>query len=262
MLRELIRTDFGIDLPIKGDYSSRDDPLCIETAAPDHASRVEMEFARCIYRKLNIHWHTVAKELICIDEKVIERVTHEVRYLDGDNVVTGKRSQYFDVSMAMGELRQPTPRCEIDLGELAPFNFPYQLGWVNYSSLASYEDIGPGMGISLLYGAPFIKLTVYIYNKEHDLIDCHATPELFRAEFDSAVKDVVTVYPQAEAGAESLGDDVLFKAFSVDSAYTCVMLKTARNYFFKVRATLDGSNDEYVFKCLMESLSFIDSLIH
>ena len=62
MIRELIKADFGIDLPIRGDTTSdRNDPIVIETEVPEHASRVQMDLARCVYRRLNAHWRTLGK---------------------------------------------------------------------------------------------------------------------------------------------------------------------------------------------------------
>lgn len=257
MLRELLLADFGIDLPIHGRSSDRNDPLCIETTLPERASRIQMDFVRCIFRRLNFHWRTVAKERLSINGRDIEKLTHEVRYVEDGNVVAERRSHYFDVSMAMPASGDTTPHCHIDLGEAAPFNPPYQLGWMNYSSITTYEALGPGMGLSLLYGAPFSKVTVYIYDKEMDQIDCRATPALFHDEFALAVDGLAIALPQAVPVKEAAVEDLLFKSFVVDSDYTCVMLMTAMNHFIKVRATIGGSEDKYVFDCLMESLSDI-----
>lgn len=262
MIRELIKADFGIDLPIRGDTTSdRNDPMVIETEVPEHASRVQMDFARCVYRRLDTHWRTLAKEKVIIAGRPIEKLTHELKFAEGNQVTTSTVAQYFDVSMAVPEPDRITPPCFIDLGNLVPFSVPYQLGWMNYSSILNNELSAPGLGLTIQYGAPHLNLSLYIYNKGSERIDCNETPELFRAEFEAAVSDIVLTHPQAEPGIFRDQDGLLFKAFSIDSAYSCLMLMTARNHFIKVRATQSGTDDGYVFDCLMESLNVIASMI-
>lgn len=260
-LRELLKADFGIDLPISGGSGcSLAEPVIIDSDSPHVMSRVQMEMLRCILMRLGWHWRLSSKELVGPQTEVIEKVVCEVKYTEEEQVITEIRAFYFDISKLGDEAKKGTPPCNIDLGDAYQIGLPYQLGWLHFSGITNHEQQSPGMGLSMAYGAPFTKVTIYAYNKSHPVIDWENTPEIFDAEFDQAIKDFLTMNPSSEVLADYREDNLIFRSFQTGSAYAVVILSTVKNLFFKLRITMDGTNDRYPFDCLMESLSYINSV--
>lgn len=262
MLRELLKADYGIDLPISGgDGNSKSEPIVIEADTARVASRIQMEVARCIYASLGYHWRAVGKEILGTPTGTLEKLICEVKFPEGDLIVTERRAFYFDIDKVEVEPGKGTPPCRISLGDAYPIDLPFQIGWFHFTGLTDNEQQSPGMGISIAYSAPYTKATIYLYNNQLPEIHYRETMDLFVSEFDSAVDDFLTMNPKATQLAESRKDNMIFKSFSVGSAYAIVMLSTINNLFFKVRVTKDGSKDSYVFKCLMESLSYMAAIL-
>ena len=71
---------------------------------------------------------------------------------------------------------------------------------------------------------------------------------------------ILSVYPDAEKIADRHDSNLLFAAFDIGAAYSIVTLSAVGNHFFKVRATLDPSNEKYTFDCLWESVNTILSM--
>jgi hypothetical protein len=108
MLREMLLRDFGKDLKISGGTgNSIEDPIALDPQSPHDASWTEMEVARCIYGRLGWHWRAIDRSRA----GKIEKLSCEVRYAEGDEVVTEKRAFYFDVSSIGLNDQDVTPAC-------------------------------------------------------------------------------------------------------------------------------------------------------
>lgn len=166
MLKELLLREFGKDFKISGGAgSSVEDPIIVEVQSPHEASWIEMEVANCIYSRLGCHWRAVGRSKLLSGSKHIEKLSCEVQYIDGDQLISEYRSFYFDLSnVEMGE-REITPVCGFNLGANTDMGLPYQLGWLHFTGLMNNEETEAGMGVSVAYSAPTTQATVYVYNK-------------------------------------------------------------------------------------------------
>jgi hypothetical protein len=256
MLREMLLRDFGKDLKISGGTgNSIEDPITLDPQSPHDASWTEMEVARCIYGRLGWHWRAIDRSRA----GKIEKLSCEVRYAEGDEVVTEKRAFYFDVSSIGLNDQDVTPACGFNLGAGTGMGLPYQLGWFHFDQLTNNEETQAGMGVSAAYSAPSTKATVIIYNKGLASIES-GNDDLLSSEFDSAVADILAVYPDAKKIAARHDSNLLFAAFDIGTAYSMVTLSAVGNHFFKVRATIDPSSEKYTFDCLWVSVNTILSM--
>ena len=261
MLKELLLRDFGKDLKIAGGAgNSVDDPIIIKVESAHDASWTEMEVASCIYGRLGWHWRAVGRTKLEEGGKHIEKLSCEVRYIEGDQLVTETRNFYFDLSgVNMGE-QKITPACGFNLGANTGMGLPYQLGWVHFSGLTNNEEVQAGMGVSAAYTAPTTQATVYTYNK--GLADINSGNEgQLEAEFISARNELLAVHVGAKQVAERFDDNLLFAAFEMGTAYSIITLSAVGNHFFKIRATVDPSNEKYTFECLWESVNTMLAMI-
>lgn len=255
MLKELLLRDFGKDLKISGGTgNSFDDPIIIEVESPHDASWIEMEVASCIYVRLGWHWRAVERTKLEEGGKHIEKLSCEVKYIEGDQLVTETRNFYFDLSFVdMGE-QEITPACGFNLGANTGMGLPYQLGWLHFDGLTNNEEAQAGMGVSAAYSAPTTQATVYVYNKGMADIKSRNEGQL-EAEFTSARNELLAVNVGAKQVAERLDDNLLFAAFEMGAAYSIITLSAVGNHFFKIRATVDPSNEKYTFDCLWDSVN-------
>lgn len=257
MLKELLRRDFGKDLKISGGAgNSVDDPVIIDVQSPHDASWTEMEVASCIYGRLGWHWRAVGRTKLEEGGKRIEKLSCEVKYLEGDQLVTETRNFYFDLSSVdMGE-QETTPACGVNLGANTGMGLPYQLGWFHFTGITNNEEAQVGMGVSAAYSAPTTQATVYVYNK--GMADIRTANEgQLEAEFASARNEILAIHTGAKQVGEKFDDNLLFAAFEMGTAYSIITLSAVGNHFFKIRATVDPSNEKYTFDCLWDSVNTI-----
>ena len=257
MLKELLLRDFGKDLRISGGTgNSVDDPIIIEVKSPHDASWTEMEVASCIYGRLGWHWRAVGRSKQVESGKRIEKLSCEVKYIDDGQLVTETRNFYFDLSrVELGE-QEITPACGFNLGVNTGMGLPYQLGWFHFTGLTNNEEARAGMGVSAAYSAPTTQATVYVYNKGLDDIKSDNEGQL-NAEFATAMNDLLAAHTDAKQVAERFDENLLFAAFEMDTAYSIITLSAVGNHFFKIRATVDPSNEKYAFDCLWDSVNTI-----
>lgn len=253
MLKELLLRDFGKDLKIAGGTgSSIEDPIIVDVHSPHEASWIEMDVANCIYSRLDWHWRAVGRSKLLVGGKHIEKLSCEVKYIEGAQLVSENRSFYFDLSnVEMGQ-QEITPSCGFNLGANMGMGLPYQLGWFHFAGLTNNEEAEAGMGVSAAYSAPTTQATVYVYNK--GMADITSGLE---AEFASAKKDLLVIHEGAKQVAERFDDNLLFAAYEIGTAYSIVTLSVVGDHFFKVRATVNPSNEKYTFDCLWDSVNTI-----
>ena len=262
MLRKLLQEDFNIDLPISGGMGqSASDSIVIESPNKNVASRVEMDILRCINKQLGRHWRLVGKLRIHADlNSAIEKVSFEAKYPEDDQIITDTRNFYFDISALALSEEETTPSCYVSVGDDGRFNVPYQLGWVNFTNSIDNETVQAGAGLSVAYDAPCNKVTIFIYDKALAVIDPVIAPTLLEDEFSQARADILTRNPQAKQINSVSEDNFRFSAFDIDGDYSAVMLGIKENNFVKTRATMFETKEQYVFNCLMESLTAITAL--
>lgn len=257
MLKELLLRDFGKDLKISGGAGNTvDAPIIIEVQSPHDASWTEMEVASCIYGRLGWHWRAVGRTKLEDSSKHIEKLSCEVKYIESDQLVTETRNFYFDLSSVDMDGQEITPACGFNLGTNTGMGLPYQLGWFHFTGITNNEEAQAGMGVSAIYIAPATQATVYVYNKGVADIKSSNVGQL-KAEFTSARNELLAIHTGAKQVAERFDDNLLFAAFEMDTAYSIITLSAVGNHFFKIRATVDPSNEKYTFDCLWDSVNTI-----
>lgn len=142
------------------------------------------------------------------------------------------------------------------------FIFPNKLSGVDLRNVINNEVDSPGLGVSAIYAAPGINISIYIYNKQIDSIPDDLNSEVVWDEFQEAGLDIYRAHP----GLDSLipaevvtlsGVDCLhgFYAFSdpeVGRVYSHLLLSSMRGEFLKFRMSyLDGEYSEVCFKSCM-----------
>lgn len=260
MLKELLLRDFGKDLNIAGGTgNSVDDLIIVGNMSPHDASWIEMEIATCIFSRLGWHWKAIGRDKLIENGKHIEKLTCEVKYIEGDQLITEHRNFYFDISNVDMDNQDVTPACGFNLGASTGMGLPYQLGWLHFVGKTNNETSQAGMGVSAAYSAPTTQATVYVYN--NGLADIKSSNEgQLEDEFASAKNQLLAVHVDAKQIAEKLDDNLLFAAFEIGSAYSIITLSAVGNHFFKIRATVDPANEKYAFECMWDSVNTILSM--
>lgn len=257
MIRESLLRDFGKDLSISGGMGgSIDDPIIVDEQSPNDASWTKMEVIRCIFARMGWHWRVEARSRV----GRLEKLCCEVKYPEGDQVITEKRNFYFDLSNIEIHDDDVTPTCGVNLGEGTGIGLPYELGWFHFDKLTNYEENQPGAGVSAAYSAPATKATIYVYNKGIEDIDS-SNELVFDREFESALSDIAKIHSNAMKIAERRDRNLFLSAFEIGPSYSIVTLSVVRGNFFKVRATLEEPNEQYAFECLWDSVNLILSML-
>ena len=252
MLKEMLLRDFGKDLRISDGFGKCDDPIILDVQSPHDASWTEMEVARCFFGINGWHWRAIERTRA----ENIEKLSCEVRYAAGDEVITEKRSFYFDISRIGLDDQDVTPECGVNLGAGTGMGLPYQLGWLHFDRLTNNEETQVGLGVGVAFSAPWTEVTVFVYNKELTSISSD-DEKLLSDEFDAAITDIYSLHPEAKTNADRRDSNLQVAAFDIGTAFSVLTLSAVRNHFFKVRATLNPSNGKYTFECLWESVNTI-----
>jgi hypothetical protein len=190
-VHDLLLRDWGTDLPIRGGSgSSREDPIIIITTPDaDTVAATHLLTLRGIGRGRRIFWRTVAHTLLGdpwpgIEQFQIETVQLTDTQQMTSQIITQTEDYYFDVSaMIAAQQRWLSPPVPVhhDVSGLA---FPFEIGWLHFDSALDYESRSPGLGYSLLYGAPGIKATLYVYDLGLAAIPDDVADSVVRDEFE------------------------------------------------------------------------------
>ena len=134
-------------------------------------------------------------------------------------------------------------------------DFPNPLGGFELRSVIDNEMSNPGLGVTLLYNAPGVKVAVFVYNYSQSNIPDGINSTLIQKEFSKARSNIQQVYPDAQTlvGVEKLrvkGTSVLHSAFhyteirqeSREAVISHLYLLAKNGNFVKVRATFSSSD--------------------
>lgn len=259
MWRAQLRADFGIDLPISGGSgNSRSDPIVLELQCPDEASKIEMTVAKCIYGRLGMHWRSVAKSIV---ESTIQKHTFEVKFAEGDQIVTERRNFYFDLRNVALPEHNTTPLCLCDLPVTTDSKVPYEIGWLHFDQAIDNELTQQGLGLSVALSAPQTKVMIYRYGYgRNDLVYSDA-PNIVHSEFEDATQDILKLTHGLKLVQDIEEPNFLFRSFVAENLFTLLVLGLYEGQFYKVRATIDGASDQYIYDCLFESIVIFKELL-
>ncbi len=103
-LRELIKNDFGVDLPIKGGMgNSIDNPIIIEKSGFIN-DYVATEYAVLKYLGLGrrIEWKTLGQQLLTHNNRTIDKIKIETKEATEEEIITQIENYYFDITECLG----------------------------------------------------------------------------------------------------------------------------------------------------------------
>jgi hypothetical protein len=89
-VRDLIKNDFGVDLPIKGGIgNSIDDPVIVEQVSPIN-DYVGTEYAYLKYIGIGrgIEWETVAQQLLTHSGRKMDKIKIETKQMPETEIIT------------------------------------------------------------------------------------------------------------------------------------------------------------------------------
>jgi hypothetical protein len=132
---------------------------------------------------------------------------------------------------------------------MADLGLPWQLGWFHFDGLIDNEIDHPGFGLSVAYSAPQAKMTIYVYDKgmgEQIKFDPDGAAKV---EYLQAISDFESMNPTAEAIREHEDGAIRLKIYKSEEILSAVLVAPFQNQFFKLRLTLEASNEPYMVEC-------------
>lgn len=249
-LKQMLLDDFGKNLPIAGGLGqSVDEPIQIMTSDPVQAGLAQLEIARCIYGINRWYWRATESMAVPSSTGPLEKFSSEVKYVEGDKIVTEKRNFYFDISAVDIPKGQQLSNVSVPLPRMAGLGLPWQLGWFHFDGLIDNEIDHPGLGSSVAYSAPQAKMTIYVYDKgmgEQIEVDPDAAAKI---EYLQALSDFESMNPTAQPIREHEDGGVRLKIYDSGEVLSAVLVAPFQNIFFKLRLTLEASNEPFMVEC-------------
>jgi hypothetical protein len=261
-LRQMLLRDFKKKLPISGGFGqSVDEPIVITTPDPEDAALTQLEVARCIYGFNGRYWRLIERTAVPTDLRRIEKMSCEIKFIEDDQVITETRNFYFDLSAVELRSDKTLPNTTIPLGDRFGVRLPWQLGWFHFDRLIDNETDNPGLGMSVSYSAPEAKLMVFAYDKGQSQAIIAQPDESAAEEFNQSTRDFEVMHPNAEILREYDHRGVRFKTYDENNVFSVVLLAPFRDFFFKLRLTLDSANEAYMFECAWSSVMAFASML-
>ncbi|TCD48569.1 hypothetical protein [Chlorobium sp. N1] len=261
MLKEIIKNATGRDLPISGGSGMEpDDPVIIDVGDPHAASRIEMEVVHALSTKLGLYWNSISKEVVKGLYGPLEKLSYEVKRVEGEQVFTETRSMYFDLSKAV-PAGERSPIAMIWLGERVGLSLPYELGWLHFTGMIDNEVENPGLGVSVSYEGPRLRGTVFVYDRGMEGIDIRIRPDGAHREFMEAASDMQKIYGEVREIRDISKPGLYGKVYGVGSAVGVLQLSTVSGRFILCRLMLEPPVEQHSFGCLQQSMSFFTAMV-
>lgn len=129
-------------------------------------------------------------------------------------------------------------------------NFPRNLSGFELREVIDNEKSNPGLGATLLYNVPGVKISVFVYDHSHRNIPEGIDSAIIHKEFSEARNNIQKVYPDAQILVREerflvAGVPILYSAFqytemrpgSRETMHSHLYLAARKGNFVKVRAT-------------------------
>jgi hypothetical protein len=157
--------------------------------------------------------------------------------------VKQRENYYFDVAAAdPGHKGLPPAPGFID--PKTGLKLAYEVGWLHLDGVTNNEAENPGLGYSIAYAAPGLKLTVFVYDRGNAVIPSELDAKIAKSEFNSAVSDMLTVIPKyLPLGPVTSTGVMLRQDFKVADQNSIVALAVSRNRFINIRLTSMADRD-------------------
>lgn len=257
MLRDILLKSQGVALNIDGGMGQKEaDPIQLLDDGAVSASHTLFLTLRAIGRSRGVLWKTISLDQISSKpEWSIYRVRLEVLLVTTEEEIKTVESYYFKAYYSGHEnalLSMPMV-CDPRL----PFVVPYELGWIHFDQLRDLETQESGQGLSLAYGAPGIKATLFQYNRGQ--IDLSAT-DVAKSEFLDANDQFLTSNPSAVRIADRQSfSEICLSWYSLNDDVSVVGVAIVRGFYLKVRITY--VRDQILDRVVGESLSALNAFI-
>jgi hypothetical protein len=262
-VRDMIKRDFGIDLPIIcGTGNSREEPFVVNAKTVDEAFDVMVTLIRLIGIGGGRYWRSLSCTRIEHMFSELFQYKIEVEEFSHGEVVSINRNHYFEFpEMAAGTAGLlPTIRA---ISTASGLWIPEEIGWLHaYGQPINNEKVSPGLGQTFAYGTVDTKATLYTYDRKLDVIDPDVFSLTMQNEFHDATNNIVQVYPTAQAWGNSFDlRDILISGFIIGDDYTLLCLGSARNKFLKLRITFPKNSEyfELYHYCIQEFENLVKS---
>lgn len=243
-LRKLLKVDLGVDLPISGGTGqSREDPIVVVVSDPIDIVRTQMLLLRGLGRGRQIFWRKLQRALLGSEWPGIEQLKIETVQLTRDQQITATENYYFETQMAKARQWQDCPL--IAYADANGVLIPYELGWLHFENKTQNK---PELGVSLAFGAPGIKATVYVYDSGLSDLAPGTADNRLHAEFDKAAQGILMTSPDTEAWADpepSPRCRVRYYRSGQDAIDATVLWMTVEQGKF-VKARLTWTRDKFI----------------
>lgn len=258
-LHDMLKRDFGYDLPISGGFGKSGNPIVLTTHDPHDAALAMSMTLRGIGRGRNVFWKSLSRENLSGSESQIVQYKIETKEVTQSEVITQTENYFFDVGRVKPPpalLSEPIAYLDQRLG----LSLPYGIGWFHYDSIIDNERTNAGLGKSIAYSAPESKMTLYIYDKGIKDIPDDLDSPIVVGEFKQAIGDFKSINADAEPWGDVMRSKAfLILAFKVGNNVSLVGLGVIRGSFFKIRVT--NLQDPIYIQNASESLSALVDIL-
>ena len=249
-LRALLIRDWGLDLPIRGGFGqSRDDPIVVDCSDPVVAAKTQTLVLQGLGRGRGVFWRCLGRNFLGSEWPSIEQFKIETVELTASEVITQTENYYFDLSMMIAKSGASAIKPAICYAEKSGLSFPYEIGWLHFDEMIDNEHNAPGLGVTLRYGAPGIKGTIFVYDRQRDVPSDINDPWI-QTEFEQAAVDISTIYSDVAPWPDPLPNGayrVRYLALGGNAQDATVLWMTvARGKLVKARLTWD--RDRFIDK--------------
>jgi hypothetical protein len=241
-LHDLLLRDWGTDLPIRGGYGqSREDPIIVESSDPVRVAEVQMLIFRDLGRGRRVFWRCLESMPLGDEWKGVEQFKIETVELTTDRIVTTTEAYYFDLSALPPSKPRVPAATVVAYRHESGLTLPYELGLLHFGESTDNEIVEPGLGVSLQYGAPGIKATVYIYDRGRNDVPNDVNDPWVRAEFEEAAANIAALYPGITPWPDPAPNGAYhFRSYPLGKDAeqgTVLLLSVAHGKLVKARAT-------------------------
>ncbi len=107
-LKDLLKSDFGVELPISGGFgNSMDNAVIIHRIGINDYVGTEHFILECLGKGRGIEWKILGQELLSHNDKKIDKINIETKQTKELEIITQIENYYFDISECFGnEIRQ------------------------------------------------------------------------------------------------------------------------------------------------------------
>jgi hypothetical protein len=247
-LHDLLLSDWGTDLPIRGGYGgSREDPIVITATDEDSVATTRLLTLKGLGRGRGIFWRTIAHTLLDDPWSGIEQFKIETVKPLSREIITQTESYYFDVSAMISAHQRWLSPGVIVHHDISGLIFPFGIGWLVFDGTTNYESRAPGLGYSMCYRGPGVTATLYVYDRGIWPIPDDVAKSTVLDEFERAAGELAIERPDLHVAWPDLPKhpDCLERYYQMDGSYpaaSLLWLTTAQGRFLKARVTWERSS--------------------